>query len=162
MKNILKYLILLRCYPLEWLKTNLVQNERIGFDPWLHTCDEVTKINSVLASKNATAIKLPKNLIDEIWIDRPPVPLAPIIPHPEIYSGEAFTSKFGAINGAMTENGEDVLVLSSPESIAWLLNIRGADVARTPLPLSFLIFKKDGHAQLFVDQEKLSMKHAII
>ena len=56
--------------PLEWLKTNLVQNERIGFDPWLHTCDEVTKINSVLASKNATAIKLPKNLIDQIWIDR--------------------------------------------------------------------------------------------
>ena len=141
--------------PLEWLKTNLVQNERIGFDPWLHTCDEVTKINSVLASKNATAIKLPKNLIDEIWIDRPPVPLAPIIPHPEIYSGESFTSKFGAINAAMMENDEDVLVLSSPESIAWLLNIRGADVARTPLPLSFLIVKKDGHAQLFVDQRKI-------
>ena len=50
--------------PLEWLKANLVQNERIGFDPWLHTCDEVLKINSVLASKNATEIQLPKNLID--------------------------------------------------------------------------------------------------
>ena len=84
--------------PLDWLESNLSKNDCIGFDPWLHTCDEVIKISTVLASKDAEAIKLSKNLIDEIWLDRPPVPLGPITPHPEIYAGEAVASKFDTIN----------------------------------------------------------------
>ena len=55
----------------------------------------------------------------------------------------------------MMKNEEDVVIISSPESIAWLLNIRGSDVARTPLPLSFLMLNKEGHAKLFVDQRKI-------
>ena len=141
--------------PLDWLESNLSKNDCIGFDPWLHTCDEVIKISTVLASKDAEAIKLSKNLIDEIWLDRPPVPLGPITPHPEIYAGEAVASKFDTINTEMMKNEEDVVIISSPESIAWLLNIRGSDVARTPLPLSFLMLNKEGHAKLFVDQRKI-------
>ena len=141
--------------PLDWLESNLGKNDRIGFDPWLHTCDEVIKISTVLKSKNAEAIKLSKNLIDEIWLDRPPVPLGPITPHPEIYAGESVASKFDTINAGMMKNEEDVVIISSPESIAWLLNIRGSDVARTPLPLSFLILNKEGRAKLFVDQRKI-------
>ena len=141
--------------PLHWLESNLRKNDRIGFDPWLHTCDEVLKISTVLASKDAEAIKVSKNLIDEIWLDRPPVPLGPITPHPEIYAGEAVASKFDTINVEMMKNEEDVAIISSPESIAWLLNIRGSDVARTPLPLSFLMLNKEGNAKLFVDQRKI-------
>lgn len=141
--------------PLDWLESNLRKNDCIGFDPWLHTCDEVIKISTVLASKDAEAIKLSKNLIDEIWLDKPPVPLGPITPHPEIYAGEAVASKFDTINTEMMKNEEDVVIISSPESIAWLLNIRGSDVARTPLPLSFLMLNKKGHAKLFVDQRKI-------
>ena len=141
--------------PLDWLESNLSKNDCIGFDPWLHTCDEVKKISTVLASKDAEAIKLSKNLIDEIWLDRPPVPLGPITPHPKIYAGEAVASKLDTINTEMMKNEEDVVIISSPESIAWLLNIRGSDVARTPLPLSFLMLNKKGHAKLFVDQRKI-------
>ena len=67
---------------------------------------------------------------------------------------EAVASKFDTINTEMMKNEEDVVIISSPESIAWLLNIRGSDVARTPLPLSFLMLNKEGHAKAICRPKK--------
>ena len=141
--------------PIDWLKKLASDYDRIGFDPWLHTCYEIEQFTVGLKSKKIALVPLRVNPLDQLWTDRPLSPLAPIIPHPDVYSGESLSAKFNRMIDIMGENSEDAVIISSPESIAWLLNIRGSDVAKTPLPLSFLILHTRGKAELFVDQRKI-------
>ena len=77
------------------------------------------------------------------------------MPHADRFAGESAHSKRARLGRALTEEGAAAAVLTMPESIAWLLNIRGGDVPHTPLPLSFAILRQDGSVTLFVDRRKL-------
>ncbi|HEU0156574.1 MAG TPA: aminopeptidase family protein P, partial [Stellaceae bacterium] len=81
---------------------------------------------------------------------------APVVPHDERFAGESAQSKRIRIGRALAEAGAVAAVLTMPESIAWLLNIRGGDVPHTPLPLSFAILRADGAVTLFIDRRKLA------
>src|SRR5207244_1340514 len=96
------------------------------------------------------------NPIDRIWPGRPPAPLAPVVPHPDRFAGESAPAKRSRLGRALAEGGAAAAVLTSPESIAWLLNIRGGDVPHTPLPLSFAILREDSSVTLFIDRRKLA------
>ncbi|HEY7610978.1 MAG TPA: aminopeptidase family protein P, partial [Alphaproteobacteria bacterium] len=96
------------------------------------------------------------NAVDAIWADRPPPPAAPIVPHGAEFAGPPSAEKRADIAKKLAADGIAAAVLTLPDSIAWLLNVRGADVAHSPLPLSFAILKRDGAVDWFVDPRKLT------
>lgn len=140
----------------DWLFENLSQGDVVGYDPWLHTKIWLTRAKKKLAQKNITLKAVEQNPIDEIWEDRPKPSKSPIEIHRDRYSGEKSSLKRKRIAGEIKEKGADALVLTSLDSIAWLFNIRGSDVAMTPLVLSFAILHCTGRAELFVNPDKLS------
>ena len=102
---------------------------RIGFDPWLHTKREIDGIRAALPAH----IELVPcdNLIDRIWNDRPAPPQAPARAHPMELAGESSETKRTRIAASLAP--AQACVLTLPDSICWLLNIRGADIPRNPV-----------------------------
>src|SRR5712692_4809822 len=141
--------------PARWLAGTLKKGALIGYDPWLHTPQEVERLKGG-AERAGASLKPVANPIDRIWPGRPPAPLAPVVPHPDRFAGESAGSKRTRLGKALAEEGVAAAVLTSPESIAWLLNIRGGDVPHTPLPLSFAILRQDSSVTLFIDRRKLA------
>lgn len=141
--------------PEDWLPAH-AGGQRIGFDPWLHTPAEIEQLEAALAGTGATLVAHEGNPLDDIWTDRPPPPSAPILPHPIAYAGVASADKRAGIAEDLRKDRVEATVLNRSESIAWLFNIRGGDVARTPIALAFAILRTDGTAALFVDPAKLT------
>jgi Xaa-Pro aminopeptidase len=139
-----------------WLRELLGKNRRVGYDPWLHSAAAIQSLKTELAAGGIEAVALTVNPIDAIWTDRPASPTAPIVPHPLAYAGLDSAEKRDRIGRDLAASGIGATVLTQPDSIAWLLNIRGGDVPNAPLPLSFAILMADGHVALFVDERKLS------
>ena len=142
--------------PSRWLGEVLNRGERLGFDPWLHTSDQVETLRTACERCGAELVACPDNPLDAVWTDRPPPPLAPVFAHPESLAGRSSADKRADIAAALAGERLDAAVLTAPDSIAWLLNIRGGDVAYTPLPLSFAIIHDDGGVDLFLDGRKAS------
>ncbi len=132
--------------PQDWL-TQHAAGRRIGYDPWLHAEPQLARFEAA----GVTLVPLEPNPLDTVWADRPPPPASPVAPHPLEFAGLPSAEKREAAAAALREAGEAACVLSDPSSIAWLLNIRGADVPFTPLPLSFALLRADGSADLFLD-----------
>ncbi len=141
--------------PARWLAEAAAKGMVIGYDPWLHTPHEVERLQAGVARAGAS-LRAVANPIDRVWPGRPPAPLAPVVPHPDRFAGESAEAKRLRIGHAIAEDGAGAVVLTMPESIAWLLNIRGGDVPHTPLPLSFAILRDDGSVTLFIDRRKLA------
>ncbi|HVH81780.1 MAG TPA: aminopeptidase P family N-terminal domain-containing protein, partial [Stellaceae bacterium] len=141
--------------PAQWVATAAAKGDVIGYDPWLHTPQEVERLKTGVEKAGATLRPVAKNPLDAVWADRPAAPLAPVFPYADNFAGESAAEKRGRIGKALVANGVASAVLTMPESIAWLLNIRGGDVPHTPLPLSFAVVKADGAVTLFVDRRKL-------
>ncbi len=141
--------------PAQWLAAALKKGEVVGYDPWLHTPHEVERFRGTAEKAGAEFRAVNDNPLDRVWADQPAAPIAPVVPHPEQFSGESAESKRTRLGRALQQDGVAAVVLTMPESIAWLLNIRGGDVPHTPLPLSFAILRQDGSVGLFIDRRKL-------
>ncbi|MFS2318361.1 aminopeptidase P family protein [Maricaulis sp. D1M11] len=139
-----------------WLERNGRSGERVGYDPRLHSPDAMDRFQLAASRAGVELVAVDQNPIDHAWTDRPAAPTAQIIPHPDYLSGEAHTSKRERIGIALQKGRADAAVITAPPSIAWLFNIRGGDVSRSPLPLSSAILNADGTATLFVAPEKIS------
>ena len=98
---------------------------------------------------------LDPNPIDAIWADRPPPPIAPVRRQDERYAGESDAAKRERIGAEVGKKSADVLLLTAADSIAWLLNLRGGDIAYNPLVLSYALLDRDGTCRWFVDPRKL-------
>ena len=129
---------------------------RLGYDPWLITPAQLRPFQNALVKVGGVLVPCSENLVDEIWTDQPPPAMAPVVPHSLIYAGRAAGEKLHDIAATMRFHGADFLVLTTPASIAWLFNIRGGDVAHTPLPLSFAIVDAQGGATLFLHRAKVT------
>jgi Xaa-Pro aminopeptidase len=129
---------------------------RIGYDPKLHSPDSLDRLRAAAEASGAQLVPTPRNPIDEIWDDRPPVPMAKVVPQQESYTGESAASKRARLGDGLKDESADAVVITSPASIAWLFNVRGGDVARTPLPLGEAVLRSDGTADLFLADEKVS------
>ncbi|VAW22330.1 Xaa-Pro aminopeptidase, partial [hydrothermal vent metagenome] len=140
--------------PGAWAKNNLKPKAQIGFDPWLHTIAEIRSFN--LQLKNHGVLLATENLIEKIWDDRPPPPFKNIELLEVGRAGVAAKEKILAIQNHLEDKNADALILNMPESICWLLNIRGRDVPNTPVVLAFAIVHKTKKPELFVDLKKLS------
>ncbi|MBB4287380.1 aminopeptidase P family protein [Roseospira goensis] len=140
----------------DWLAQTLRRDDRIGYDPWLHTAAEIDRRAAACKRPGARLVPLHANPIDALWRDRPPAPLGPVVPHPETYAGRSADDKRTQIAGLLREQGCTATVITDPAAVAWLLNIRGADVPYTPLALGFAILHDSGSVDLFMDSRKLT------
>jgi len=133
------------------------QGAVIGFDPRLHSPDALQTLRKAAVAAGATLKPVEANPLDAAWgADRPAQPQAPVVPHEDRYSGETAASKRARIGAAIAAAGAQAAVLTAPSSIAWLFNVRGGDVIRSPLPLGQAIVKADGAAELFLDPAKVT------
>ena len=157
-RNLFEYHSLVDFPPSDWLQIKAEKGAKIGFDPRLITPDALKTLEKSAAENEVALIELDSNPIDEIWTNRPAFPKAIIEPHEDEFSGENSASKRAKIAETLSVNALDSVILTSPPSLAWVFNIRGGDVARSPLPLGSAIINSDGTASLFVDDEKVTPK----
>jgi Xaa-Pro aminopeptidase len=142
--------------PESWLAGHLKPGDRLGFDPWLHTSSAAERLAAGCAKAGAELVAVDNNPLDAIWSERPLPPLAPVAVHGAQFAGEAEADKLRRIRLEIDRLGVDAAVLSDSHAVAWTFNIRGADVAHTPLPLSYALVPKNGRPTLFIDHRKLS------
>lgn len=154
--NLLTPLAIMETAPEDWIAQNLHGDDRLGYDPWLHTPDGVSRLQTACGKAGAVPEAVADNPVDAVWADQPPPPTAPIVPHPLDYAGESSAAKRARVAAKIAGTSADAAVLTLPDSIAWLFNIRGGDVTHSPLPLSFAVLGADGKARLFCNPAKIS------
>ena len=140
--------------PGDWLKANLSQG-LIGFDPWLHSAEEIGRIEEALV-KSGIALKPVANLVDRIWPDQPAPPVGRAFVHPEDIAGESSASKRARLAETLRAAGQTAAVITLPDSLCWLLNLRGSDVPRNPILHGFAILHSDARVTLFADAAKFT------
>ena len=138
-----------------WIAERL-KGGKLGYDPWLHTADQVDRLAGALKRSGASLVPTEPNPLDSVWPDQPDPPLAPVVVHELTFAGEPSADKRSRIAGELRRQGVAAAVLTMPDSIAWLLNVRGGDVPRTPLPLSFALIDDEGQVDWFVDDRKIT------
>jgi Xaa-Pro aminopeptidase len=139
----------------EWLSRHAPTGGRIGYDPWLHTGEWVKKARAALAGRGAELVAVGRNPIDAIWNDRPEPSRARLVVHAEKFAGKTSAAKRQKMAEWLAAQKADAAVLAALDSIAWTFNVRGQDVARTPVALAFALVQADGTADLFVAGEKV-------
>jgi len=135
--------------PEDWVRTN-ARGKCIGYDPWLMSPDALKRFTDV------EMMPVAFNPIDEIWADRPAPPLAPAVPHGEEFAGEAAAAKRARLAANLRAAGQDAAILTDPSSLAWLFNIRGADLEFCPFALGYALLYADDTARIFMAGEKIT------
>lgn len=142
--------------PATWLVQHAPQSARIGYDAWLHGKPWVDATNAALKAIGAQLVPVQGNPIDTVWEDQPVPSPAPALVHSAALAGQASEAKRSQVAEWLSAKGLDAAVISALDSVAWLLNIRGADVDRTPVALSYVLAHADGTAELFIAEEKVT------
>lgn len=139
----------------DWLTQHLPQGGTLGFDPWLHTSQDIDRLEAALTPAQITLRPI-DNPIDRIWPDQPPRPDAPATGFPADIAGKTSGQKRAEIAQALAQAGQAAAVLTLPDSICWLLNIRGGDLPHLPVVQAFAILDSLGHVTLFSDPAKFA------
>jgi Xaa-Pro aminopeptidase len=142
--------------PPDWIADNLPKGAKLAYDPWMHTASGVEALQSAVTRAGGTLVPCTDNPLDAVWDDQPAAPLGAVSIQPLEYAGEASQAKRDRIASALRDGKTDSAVITLPESIAWLLNIRGSDVPHTPFPHSYAVLNNDGHVELFIDRRKFT------
>ncbi len=130
----------------EWLSENLKKNSKVGYDPKIFSITSSKKLHEKLSASGIKLVESEKNLIDEIWQKRPkPLDTKPFILEKK-FSGKKASEKIKTIT---KECKADYLLLTSSESICWLLNIRANDLAHTPVMFAYALLSNHGEVYLY-------------
>jgi Xaa-Pro aminopeptidase len=140
----------------QWLADHAAKGDRIGYDPWLHTGAWVKSTTQLLEHKGAELVAVTANPIDRIWHDRPQPSTARLEVHADAAAGQTSADKRKKIAAWLGTRNCSAVVIAALDSIAWLLNIRGRDVSRTPVALAFAILHDDASVDLFTAPEKIT------
>ena len=139
----------------DWLADNTPKGAAIGFDPALHTPEAVERFGRAAARAGARLVAVEANPIDAIWTDRPQPAPAQAVLHDASFAGESAADKLKRVQAALVKEKLDALVVSDPHALCWLFNIRGGDVAHTPLVIGDAIVPAKGRPATFIDGRKL-------
>jgi Xaa-Pro aminopeptidase len=142
--------------PAKWLAENAPEGAGIGYDAWLHSKGWAEQVAKALEKKGAKLVAVDCNPVDVVWADRPSPSTAPALVHADAHSGRNSADKRAEVADWLKAEGHDAAVISALDSVAWLLNVRGTDVERTPVALSYVIAHADGTAELFIDEAKVT------
>ncbi|MGB7021121.1 MAG: aminopeptidase family protein P, partial [Xanthobacteraceae bacterium] len=141
--------------PTAWIDENLPAGAKLGYSPWLHTVDGAERLAQACEAVGGSLVPVADNPIDACWQGRPPPPLGAVVPHDLRYAGEDAAAKLTRVRADLQKLKVDMLVVSDPQAVCWLLNIRGSDVPHTPVTLAFALVPKEGRASLYIDGRKL-------
>ena len=141
--------------PTAWIEENLRPGTKLGYSPWLHMVDGTERLANACEAAGATLIAVPDNPLDACWIDRPPPPRGAVVLHDLRYAGDDATVKLARLVAEMSKGRADALIVSEPQSVSWLFNIRGSDVPHTPVVLAFAIVPLTGRPAIYIDSRKL-------
>jgi len=136
------------------IKLYVPKGGKLAYDPWLHTPGEVRDLADKLAGH--AEIVPHANLVDAIWTDRPAPPVSPIEFLGHNRAGRTAEDKIAYLHEVLAAEKADAAVLTLPESICWLFNMRGRDLPNTPFVLGFAIVPKSGLPTLYLDAAKIS------
>lgn len=128
----------------QWLCAHAPAGSIIGYDAWLHTHHQAERLAALLEAKGFTFTALLENPVDAAWHDRPAAPQGEVTLYPEAIAGQSVVEKTLAVSRFLDEAGLDGLIVTQPDSVAWLLNIRGNDIPYNPLLLAYAILLRDG------------------
>jgi Xaa-Pro aminopeptidase len=142
--------------PALWLGANAPKGAKIGYDAWLHGSKWVEAAKAALARNGGTLVAVDGNPIDAVWADQPEPSADPALVHDDVLAGETSKAKRATVSEWLTARGLDATVISALDSIAWLLNVRGTDVKRTPVTLSYVVAHADGTADFYIADEKVT------
>jgi len=147
---------LARTTPDRWIEDHLPKAGSLGFDPWRTTLDGRDKLAHAVAAAGGILVALDDDPIAEIWSDRPAPPLAPVRLLDSAMAGEPTAAKLERVRAELAKDKVDAALISDPHATAWLFNMRGADVAHTPIPLAWALVPTEGRPTLFIAPEKLA------
>lgn len=139
----------------DWLAAHAAKGGRIGYDPWVHTKNWVAAATKALAERGASLVAVDRNPVDMVWSDQPARSTAKLLPLDDQYTGRTSAQKRQDVADWLGEKKLDAAIISALDSVAWVFNIRGSDVERTPVALSFAVLNSDGTADLYVDPAKI-------
>lgn len=142
--------------PGRWLLEAVNEGDKVGFDPELATIAWVQATTAQLARKDAILVAVDSNPIDACWADQPAPSLATGFIQKDQHAGERSADKRARLGRELASDGADFQPITMLDSIAWLFNIRGNDVAHTPVMRSFGLLFADGSATLFAQDEKIT------
>ena len=142
----------------DWIGKNLTKNSIVGFDPKLHTVTDILRLEPALKKHEIKLRPIARsNLIDRIWDKTDHTSdIEKISIHPVKFAGQKHVDKLAQIQTTLKNANHDAAILTMPDSISWLLNIRGRDVAHNPVVLAFAIIPTKGKCELFIEPKKLS------
>ncbi len=139
----------------DWLTSALPDGGTVAYDPWLHTAAQIAQLTKALTG-SGIALMQSDNLVDRIWSDQPDPPMAPVRPHPLEFAGETAVDKCARLAADLRQAGHKSAVITLPDSLMWLLNIRGADIPRNPVAHGFAVLHDDAGVDLFMAHSKLA------
>ncbi|MDR5586474.1 MULTISPECIES: aminopeptidase P family protein [Clostridium] len=143
----------------EWLMENMKSGETLSFDGRLFSINEYKEFKKIKDKKDINIV-MDKDLIQEIWTDKPQLPKEKAFLHDVKYCGKSAKEKIQEVRAEMKRIGGDSYIISSLDDIAWLYNIRGNDVKDTPVALAYAIVSEE-KATLYIDKNKLSNEDEI-
>lgn len=138
-----------------WLKANLTAGA-LAIDPWLMTLSSWRQFQKGFADSGLSLMKLNHNLVDAIWPQRPPPPAQPAWDYPAAYQGQSRAEKIAATLAQLKDSGARHMLITGPDQLNWLLNIRGNDLPHSPLFLAFGLLCDDGTVEVFADADRLT------
>jgi Xaa-Pro aminopeptidase len=141
--------------PSQWLAKTAKAGDRIGYDPWLHTSESVERLKQAAAEASAELVAVDGNPVDALWRERPAPPSGKVTLRDIRLAGESAADKLKRVRAELDKAKADALVVSDPQNVAWTFNIRGSDIAHTPLALAFALVPREGRPRLYVEPAKL-------
>ncbi len=142
--------------PAKWITAHAPKGAKIGYDAWLHGVEWAEDAQKLFAKKGIELVPVDGNPIDAVWADRPQPSLEAAVPHDDNFAGRSSADKRAEIADWLKQEGYDATVITALDSVAWVLNMRGADVDNTPVALSYVLAHADGTAELFIAPEKVT------
>ncbi|MBX7461416.1 aminopeptidase P family protein [Qipengyuania huizhouensis] len=142
--------------PAKWIAAHAPKGAKIGYDAWLHGIEWAEEAQKLFTKKGIELVPVDGNPIDAVWADRPQPSLAAAVPHDDKFAGRSSADKRAEIADWLKQEGYDATVITALDSVAWVLNMRGADVDNTPVALSYVLAHADGTAELFIAPEKVT------
>ena len=138
---------------LTWMAENLPENATVGYDGWLFSVGQVRNMAQALKGKSIR-LNMDHDLLKRVWKDRPALPSEYIFEHALKYAGVSREAKLAGIRSQMKELGADAYLVTTLDDIAWVLNLRGADVDCNPVFISYLLVDQN-ETTLFIDEDKI-------
>ncbi|KAK6150943.1 hypothetical protein DH2020_015875 [Rehmannia glutinosa] len=138
-----------------WMADNLPSDAAIGVDPWCISVDTAQKWEHAFAKKQQKLIQTTKNLVDEVWSNRPPPEANPVLLHPLEFAGRSVEDKLKGLREELVREKARAIILAALDEVAWLYNVRGSDVSYNPVVHAYAIITSTA-AFFYVDKRKVS------